>query len=88
MKRTIFCISLIALFLTISGQSTRDQIEDKYKWDLTDIFSSDEAWNDSKLKLAEEMKLVESFKGKLTTSSSNLLEALEYQSNIWKRPLR
>ena len=55
----------------------REEVDDKYKWDLTKIYSSDE-------EIAKDMKLVKEkandllkYKGKLTSSSDNLLKATD-----------
>lgn len=44
---------------------TRDQIKDKYKWNLADLFSSDEAWEEQFNAAKEQIKKFSSFKGKL-----------------------
>ena len=57
-RRLTLAVSLLAVFILASfpafGQveeaPTRDQIEDKYKWDLTDFFESDEAYEEAMAK--------------------------------------
>ena len=88
MKRIIICISVIAMFLNISGQNERDQIDDQYKWNLTDIYATDEAWNKDKKALINEVEKIESFKGSLTGSATQLLEALEFNSRILKNTIK
>ena len=56
----------------------RDEIAEEYKWQVADIFPSDEAWEEA-LKNAE--SLIErgaSFKGRLGESAKTLLEFLRY----------
>jgi oligoendopeptidase F len=72
-------------FLSPSETSTiklRDQIEEKYKWDLTDIYKSESLWE-------EDFKWVEStipgykkFEGKLSSSASGLLECFKFDDAV------
>ena len=42
----MICISIAGLSNPIlSNFKKRDEIEEKYKWDLTDFFKTDEEWN-------------------------------------------
>ncbi len=85
MKKHFFFSCLLFIALSATGQTERAQIEDRYKWNLTDIYPSDEAWNTSKEALVKEMEGVDSFKGRLTQSSKDLLDALEFNSGIRKQ---
>jgi oligoendopeptidase F len=60
------------------AQKGRNEIQDKYKWDLTPLYKSDAEWTSSKEKLVEEFARVESYKGTLTLSASTLFNFLEY----------
>jgi oligoendopeptidase F len=82
MKAAIFSISFLAFIAIASGQTERDQIEDIYKWNLTKIYPSDEAWHSAKEALVEEMDKMDAFKGNLTLSARHLLKALEFDSYI------
>ena len=84
MKKLILSISLLAIIAAVFGQYERDQIDDIYKWNLTDIYPSDEAWNTAKEALVREMEKIDAFKGTLTHSAKQLLQALEFNSNISK----
>ena len=84
MKKLILSISLLAIIAAVFGQYERDQIDDIYKWNLTDIYPSDEAWNTAKEALVREMEKIDVFKGTLTHSAKQLLQALEFNSNISK----
>jgi oligoendopeptidase F len=84
MKKILLTISFLVAIISLFGQHERDQIDDRYKWDLTDIFTSDEAWNEAKLALIDKTGLIDDFKGKLTQSAGQLLEALEFTSGIRK----
>ena len=56
---------------------TRDEVEEKNKWDLSSIYKSDDEWEASLKTLPELTKKVAEFKGKLGTSAETLLEALK-----------
>lgn len=82
----------LLLFLFIGynsfGQKDRDQIDEKYKWNLTDLYSSDDAWKDAKEKLVTELPKIENYKGTLTKSAQNLLDGLKFNSAIDKETTR
>lgn len=56
---------------------TRDQVEEKNKWDLSSIYKNDDEWEAALKTLPELTKKVASYKGKLSTSSETLLLALK-----------
>ena len=62
----------------------RAEISDKYKWNLEDLYSSDEAWNTAKQELVERFDEVSGYQGKLANSSSELLACLEFNSKVSK----
>jgi oligoendopeptidase F len=65
-----------------SGLLIRENIKNSYKWNLTDIYSSDDNWEQSFKELeAKTNKLIE-FKGNLSKSSENLLKCLKYDEEI------
>jgi oligoendopeptidase F len=72
------------LGLNLSAQKERSEIEEKYKWDLTPVYQSDQAWEAAKDKLIGELSKIESFKGTITKSAQNLLACLEFSTNIAK----
>ncbi|HNX56665.1 MAG TPA: oligoendopeptidase F [Prolixibacteraceae bacterium] len=84
--RSFILLSIFTLFLTVAGfsQKTREEIADKYKWDLTRLFSSDEDWRNSLNEIKGRLDEVDKFRGTLTKSADNLLKALEYNTEISK----
>lgn len=56
---------------------TRDEVEEKNKWDLSSIYKSDDEWESALKTLPELTKKVSEFKGKLGTCAETLLEALK-----------
>ncbi|MBN2610966.1 MAG: oligoendopeptidase F [Bacteroidales bacterium] len=82
---TLMLVTLLYLLpLSLLAQKDRSEIADKYKWDLTPLFASDEEWEKKKNELVTELAKVESFKGTLMQSASNLLACLEYSSKVSK----
>lgn len=80
----ILCATAIA-----NGQmKVREELDDKYKWNLTDLYPSDEAWMKEKARIEKEIDKVTAFKGKLTESPESLLKAMEFYSDITKEMTR
>jgi oligoendopeptidase F len=55
----------------------REEIPDKYKWNLNDIFSSDEQFEEELENVLEKINNVEEYKDSFTDSPQNLLDALD-----------
>lgn len=66
-------------------QKTRDQIEDKYKWDLTTIFKNDNEFLDEYEKVKQIIPNISNYKGKIVNSSDNLYNYLEYSDTLERR---
>ncbi|MBN1805616.1 MAG: oligoendopeptidase F [Sedimentisphaerales bacterium] len=62
----------------------RAEISDKYKWNLKDLYSSDEAWETAKQQLVGRFDEVTQYRGKLAGSASDLLACLEFYSQVSK----
>jgi len=62
----------------------RTRIEDKYKWNLADIYPSEEAWRAAKERLVSEIPEIRSFRGSLAQSAARLAEALEMATRLNK----
>ena len=66
--------------LTLQGvaqERDRAKIPDQYKWNLADIYPSDEAWRAAKEKLQAELPRLRQFRGKLASSPATLADALD-----------
>ncbi len=66
----------------------RSKIPDEYKWDLTPIYPSDQAWRTEKDRLAAELPKLREFQGALASSANRLADALETQSHFDKELTR
>ncbi len=77
---------LFALSTLVSQaqEHDRSKLPDEYKWDLTAIYPSDQAWRVAKEKLASELPTLRKFQGTLASSASRLADALETQSSYDK----
>lgn len=91
MRKTTQLMTAMMLFSTtvaVSQMKVREELDDRYKWNLTHLYATDEAWKDEKDRLQHKMKEVASYKGKLTQSGSTLFEALEFNSTLIKDMVR
>jgi oligoendopeptidase F len=66
------------------GERDRTKIPDNYKWDLTDIYASDEAWRSAKQDLVNEFAAIETFRGQVTASPLHLFRCLDLISRLGK----
>ena len=73
-----------ALVSAAGQQRERSAVPDKYKWDLSQIYPSDQAWRAAKDKLVGEVPAVRAFKGTLGSSAQKLADALELSSRLAK----
>jgi len=84
----LFCITFIAAQTMLQSQTslpTRDKIADKYKWNLQDIFKSNADWAKEFESLEKDIKKFNDFRGKISKSSKELLNYLEYSNLIGQR---
>jgi oligoendopeptidase F len=76
--------ALAAPVLSADQQRERSSVPDRYKWDLSQIYPSDQAWRTAKDKLAGEISAIRPFKGTLGSSPQKLADALELVSRLSK----
>ncbi len=93
MKKQMLSFSMAALMLAgvatgASAQKERSEIADKYKWNVYDLYNSDEAWSNRKAELTRESEKIVSFKGTLGSSAQNLLKYLQFNDNLMKEASR
>ena len=85
-------ICLLSLSLMAEGSFTqerdRGKVPDKYKWNLADIYPSEEAWKKAKDSLTAEIPTVDQFRGKLASSPATLANCLEAVSSLTKELTR
>ncbi len=93
MKKTSISILSLAILLlmtvfNVNAQKDRSEIDDKYKWNFTDLYESDAVWSKAKDELAANMDKVTRFKGKLGLSATDLLAYLQYSEQLMKEGYR
>lgn len=89
MKSTLFtAIMLLSSSVAFSQMKVRDEVPDKYKWNLEDIYKTDDVWKAEKERIQEAMQQMGKYKGKLTQSAATLLEALELNTSLAKEMTR
>lgn len=66
-------------------QKTRDEIEEKYKWDLTTIYKTDKEFNDELENVKKELEKVNNYKGNIINSSKNLYTYLTESDKLERR---
>jgi len=85
----IIVMSMLYIADTSNGQPlNREDIDLNDKWKLEDIYATGDDWHAAKEKVAKEAEKISSFKGKITESAANLLEFLEFGSEITKEVAR
>ena len=77
-------LAVAAPVMSGAQQRERSSVPDRYKWDLTQIYPSDQAWRAAKDKLGSEISAIRPFKGSLGTSAQKLADALELVSRLSK----
>ncbi|MGE5355005.1 MAG: oligoendopeptidase F [Deltaproteobacteria bacterium] len=85
---TFMMMSPVLMVQEAFSQKNRDEIDDRFKWNLKDIYESDDAWKNelsAQLPVADELL---KFKGKLGESAKTLYTFLEMQSNFYKQLTR
>ena len=63
----------------------RNEIEEKYTWDLTTIFPTDEAFEAELTQVSKELKEASSLAGHLLDSADSLLKTTEIQLDLMRR---
>src|SRR5258708_1785516 len=80
----VVCIGAGLGLIAIAQDRDRSKIEDKYKWNLGDLFASDDAWRAAKDELVPEIAKSAAFKGTLGTSPARLADALDALNRVGK----
>ncbi|WP_368031625.1 oligoendopeptidase F [Bacillus licheniformis] len=66
----------------------RCEVPEELTWNLTDLFSSYEAWEDALVKIEEDLASIGSFKGRLHEGAGVLLDCLSLREILLKRLVR
>ncbi len=74
--------------VTAEGARTRQTIEDRFKWNLAELYPSEAAWRVEKLRLTTEITKIRGFEGTLGSSAATLADALELVARLDKEVSR
>jgi len=83
----VLILTLLACALprTVHGQERdRSKIADRYKWNVADLYPSDDAWRAAKDKLSAAIPTLAAFKGTLGSSPARLADALDRVNAVSK----
>jgi len=89
MKKKLLVMLFLLVLCTLgfaqtktSGLLERNQIEEKYKWDLSDIYESVEDWEKDFNWIKQNLSQYEKYAGKLNSSSTTLLQCLKFNDAL------
>ncbi len=89
MQFRFYLTSLFLLFgitmLTAKDVPTRDQIDDKYKWNLSDLYKSKADFEKDFKDITDLSNKFKKHEGKVTKSADNLLAGLQDYNELWRR---
>jgi oligoendopeptidase F len=70
-------LASIVVYGTSAQERTRATISDQYKWNLSELYASDEAWQAERARIDQELPKASAFKGTLGQSAAQLQKALD-----------
>jgi oligoendopeptidase F len=79
---------LLVTPLVPAQERDRAKIDQKYRWNLAEIYPSDDAWRAAKEKIVAEIPKVRGYQGKLASSAATLADALELVTRVNKELAR
>ncbi len=68
----------------LAQERDRSKIPDQYKWNLTEIYSTDDAWQKAQEELKAQIPSIEQFRGTLSQSPQQLFKCLDLLSTLNK----
>src|SRR5215471_11170812 len=75
------CVLAVSL---AAQERDRAKVPDRYKWNLADLYPSDDAWRAAKDTLTAGIPKIAAFKGTLGSSPARLADALDEANRIAK----
>jgi len=73
---------------TQAAPAPRDAVDERYRWNLADIFASDDPWDDARRMLARDIATLSSGKARPLRSATDLVAALALRDRIDERMSR
>ncbi len=85
-KNVLLFLVLSFFFTTLTTSQVKDRIdiEDKYKWDLTDLYASKDDWKKAKEEIEARLPKVVKYRGKLGESAENLYYTMKESYDLLK----
>lgn len=62
----------------------REEIDNKYKWHIEDLFESDKAWEEAFLKLEKQISSLSAYEGRLKEGAKTFLEYIRKKEEVLK----
>jgi oligoendopeptidase F len=86
MKKLFLILAIFAIVISnlIAQTLERNQVEEKHKWNLAEIYPSIDAWQADVDMLKTEVEKLADFKGKLGESAESLYNSLQVSSDLVK----
>ena len=79
-----FLLSLIVSGIFMAQVKDRMDIDDNYKWDLSDLYADVDTWRNAKSEIEARLPEISRFQGKLSESADNLYYTMQTTSDILK----
>jgi oligoendopeptidase F len=77
-------VAAVLTFSPTAQERDRGQVPERHRWNLTEIYPSDEAWREAKAGLAADIPNITEFQGTLDRSAARLADALELLNDLYK----
>jgi oligoendopeptidase F len=96
-KKSFFAIIITGYFLTACSNNAIKQepeatinsdVEEKYQWDLSDLYADLNAWEAARLKVASEIQQLSKLQGSLGKNAQSLLYVSDQISGVYKEAVR
>jgi oligoendopeptidase F len=78
-------VFLFVLVIASAQERDRSKIPEQYKWDLTALYPTEQAWQNEKEKFVTELPKLKQYQGTLASSAERLANALETESRLEKQ---
>ena len=80
----LLVVSIFLLPTWVKGQDVpeRIDIDERYKWDLSDMYRDTQAWEADREKFIDALPTLERFRGQLSTDGPTLLAAIEAMQSV------
>ena len=80
----LLVVSIFLLPTWVKGQDVpeRIDIDERYKWNLSDMYRDTQAWEADREKFIDALPTLERFRGQLSTDGPTLLAAIEAMQSV------